>query len=211
MKTSFLCLGFILCALSSYSQDVITWSSARNGAKVADTVALEDYLPVKDKIAYVEVVVTDSTVSKKELYSRAKLAIQKIFASNKLSSSNYDDESGIVSVNNFYEVSDITAFEALSSNPARQVYAFNALFSIIVKDGKYKLKMEVPTYTFGEFSNYRSYSDYQSRSLPIATIANKVQNMKRQRMRVLKTLNDNMLLTFNNAKKEMSKKLDTDF
>jgi len=36
-------------------------------------------------------------------------------------------------------------------------------------------------------------------------------NGKRQRMRVLKTLNDKMLATFNLFQKEMGKKLDTDF
>lgn len=40
-------LGLLL-NLTTSAQDAITWSTQRNGAKVADTVALEDYLPVKD-------------------------------------------------------------------------------------------------------------------------------------------------------------------
>src|SRR5690349_10191782 len=105
MKKFILTATLLLLISVSYSQDAITWVTARNGAKVADTVDLGDYLPIKDGIPYVEVVVVDSAISKKELYSRAKLAIQKVFASNKLSTSNYDDESGIVSVNNFYSIS----------------------------------------------------------------------------------------------------------
>lgn len=211
MKKLLLAAVLIMPFLSSFSQDAVTWVTAHNGAKVADTVSLGDYLPVKDDIPYVEVVINDSGISKKELFSRAKLAVQKVFASNKLSTSNYDDDNGIVSVNNFYSISDMTALAALSSNPSSEVYNFNALFSIIVKDGRYKLKIEVPTYTYGSFSTYRNYSDFQTKSMPVSNLANSRQNLKRQRMRVLKTLNEKMLETFNTAKKEMSKKLDTDF
>lgn len=204
-------LGLLL-NLTTNAQDAITWSTQRNGAKVADTVALEDYLPVKDNAVYVEAVLDLPGTTKQELFSRAKLAIQKTFTSNKMGSSNYDTESGICSINNFYDISDMTAFSALAtSNPVTDKYYFNALLSVIVKDGKYKIKMEVPQYAYGKESRYKSYTDFQSQSMPISNIANKRQNGKRQRMRVLKTLNDKMLVTFNFVKTEMEKKLDNDF
>ncbi|RZK69007.1 MAG: DUF4468 domain-containing protein [Pedobacter sp.] len=179
--------------------------------RVADTVALGDYLPLKDNEVYVEAIVDLPAVSKAEMFSRAKIAIQKTFTSNKMGTSNYDPEAGICSINNFYDISDITALSALGSNPSTDQYYFNALLSIIVKDGKYKIKMEVPQYTYGQSSRYKSYTDFQSQSMPVKNLANSRQNGKRQRMRVLKTLNDKMLATFNLVQKEMGKKLDTDF
>jgi hypothetical protein len=214
MKLKKLTLSSVLLltlSLSSYAQDAITWSTFTNGSKVADTVALGDYLPLKDSEVYVEAIVELANVSKTELFSRAKLAIQKTFTSNKMGTSNYDSEAGICSINNFYDISDMTALSALGSNPSTDQYYFNALLSIVVKDGKYKIKMEVPQYTYGQSSRYRTYSDFQSQSMPVAKLANSRQNGKRQRMRVLKTLNDKMLATFNLVQKEMSKKLDTDF
>jgi hypothetical protein len=174
-------------------------------------VSLGDYLPLKDNVVYVEAVVDLPNTTRSELYSRAKLAIQKTFTSNKMGTSNYDSESGICSINNFYDISDMTALSALGSNPSTDKYYFNALLSIIVKDNKYKIKMEVPQYSYGQSSRYASYTDFQSQSMPVSNLANSRQNMKRQRMRVLKTLNDRMLLTFNLVQKEMLKKLDTDF
>ncbi|MNR61935.1 hypothetical protein D3C85_1838170 [compost metagenome] len=54
-----------------------------------------------------------------------------------MGSSNYDAESGICSINNFYDISDMTVFSALAtSNPIIDKYYFNALLSLIVKDGK---------------------------------------------------------------------------
>jgi hypothetical protein len=47
--------------------------------------------------------------------------------------------------------------------------------------------------------------------MPVRNLANSRQSLKRQRMRVLKTLNEKMLTTFNLIQKEMEKKLDTDF
>lgn len=216
MKTSRLPLLLLLIGLISslnvIAQDAITWSTQRNGAKVADTVALEDYLPIKDNAVYVEAVLDLPGTTKQELFSRAKLAIQKTFVSNKMGTSNYDAESGICSINNFYDISDMTAFSALAtSNPITDKYYFNAILSVIVKDGKYKIKMEIPQYAYGKESRYKSYTDFQSQSMPIMNIANKRQNGKRQRMRVLKTLNSKMLLTFNLVKTEMEKKLDNDF
>jgi hypothetical protein len=201
----------IILSVQSYAQDVITWSTARNGTKVADTVALEDYVPVKDGVIYQDVIIEAPGINKKELFSRAKLAVQKVFSGNKIGSSNYDDENGIVSINNFYEIQDMTALSALSSDPTRESYNFNAILSVLVKDGKYKIKMEISGYTFGVMSRYASYSDFQTNVLPVSSLANDKQNMKRQRMRVLKTLNEKMLATFNLVKNEMKKKLDTDF
>ncbi|KEQ31251.1 DUF4468 domain-containing protein [Pedobacter antarcticus] len=198
-------------SLSSYAQDAITWSTFRNGSKVADTVALGDYLPLRDNEVYVEAVIELPNTSKQELFSRSKLAIQKTFANNKMGTSNYDAEAGISSINNFYDISDMTALSAFGSNPSTDQYYFNAVLSIIVKDDKYKIKMEVPQYTYGQSSRYKTYSDFQSQSKPVGSLANSRQNGKRQRMRVLKTLNDKMLSTFNLVQKEMSKKLDTDF
>lgn len=195
-----------------YAQDAITWSTQRNGAKVADTVALEDYLPLKDGVVYVEAVIEIPNVNRQELFSRAKLAIQKTFTSNKMGTSNYDAESGICSINNFYDISDMTAFSALATNnPITDQYNFNALLSIIVKDGKCKIKMEVPQYSYGQGSRYKTYSDFQGSAVPVSNLANKKQGNKRQRMRVLKTLNSKMLDTFNLVQKEMNKKLDNDF
>lgn len=216
MKQSKLMLALVLISLFSsikaFSQDAITWSTQRNGAKVADTVALGDYLPLKDGIVYVETVIEIPNVSKQELFSRAKLAIQKTFTSNKMGTSNYDVESGICSINNFYDISDMTAFSALAtSNPVTDQYYFNALLSIIVKDGKYKIKMEVPQYSYGQSSMYKTYSDFQGSAVSVSNLANSKQANKRQRMRVLKTLNDKMLATFNLVQKEMNKKLDNDF
>jgi len=204
------CVSAMLSNLA-FAQDAITWSTFRNGSKVADTVSLGDYLPLKDDVVYVEAVVDLPNTIKQDLFSRAKLAIQKTFTSSKLGTSNYDAESGICSINNFYDISDMTALNAFASNPSTDHYYFNALLSIIVKDGKYKIKMEVPQYTYGQSSRYKTYSDFQSQSLPLSNIANSRQNMKRQRMRVLKTLNDRMLATFNLVQKEMAKKLDNDF
>lgn len=195
----------------SFAQDAITWSTFRNGSKVADTVTLGDYLPLKDGLVYVDAVVDLPNTTKQELFSRAKMAIQKTFTSSKLGTSNYDAESGICSINNFYDISDMTALSAFGNNPSTDHYYFNAMLSVIVKDGKYKIKMEVPQYTYGQSSRYKTYSDFQSQSMPVSNLANSRQNMKRQRMRVLKTLNDRMLATFNLVQKEMSKKLDTDF
>lgn len=210
--TTFLIMVTLLCAsIVASAQDAITWTTQRNGSKVADTVALGDYLPMKDNQIYVETVIELPNTSKQELYSRAKLAIQKTFTSNKMGTSNYDVESGICSINNFYDISDMTALSAFSSNPSTDQYYFNALLSVIVKDGKYKIKMEVPQYSYGKSSRYKSYSDFQTNSLPMSNLANGRQNGKRQRMRVLKTLNEKMLATFNLVKKEMDKKLDNDF
>lgn len=178
---------------------------------MADTVALENYLPIKDDIVYVEAIVELPKIFKQELFSRAKLAIQKTFSNNKISTSNYDVESGIASVNNFYEISDMTALSALSSKPSTDNYYFNAILTIIVKDGKYKIKMEVPQFSYGQTTGYLSYNDFKTNALPIKNLANNKQNGKRQRMRVLKTLNEKMLATFNQVKNEMEKKLDTDF
>jgi len=209
ISTAVLTLFFSSTALA---QDAITWSTQRNGAKVADTVALEDYLPLKDGLVYVETIIEIPSVNKQELFSRAKLAIQKTFTSSKMGTSNYDAESGICSINNFYDISDMTAFSALATNnPITDQYNFNALLSIIVKDGKYKIKMEVPQYSYGQASRYKSYSDFQSSAVPVSNLANRKQGNKRQRMRVLKTLNDKMLVTFNLVQKEMSKSLDNDF
>ena len=195
-----------------YSQDAISWSTQRNGAKVADTVALEDYLPVKDGVVYVETIIEIPGVSQKELFSRAKLAIQKTFTNSKMGTSNYDVESGICSINNFYDISDMTAFNYLvTSNPVADQYNFNALLSIIVKDGKYKIKMEVPQYSYGQASRYKTYSDFQGSAVSVSNLANSKQVSKRQRMRVLKTLNEKMLVTFNLVQKEMNKELDNDF
>ncbi|RNL54166.1 DUF4468 domain-containing protein [Pedobacter jejuensis] len=207
-----LALGALFFSVNVYAQDAITWSTQRNGAKVADTVALGDYLPLKDDVVYVETVIEIPNVSQKELFSRAKLAIQKTFTNSKMGTSNYDAESGICSINNFYDISDMTAFSALATNnPVTDQYNFNALLSIIVKDGKYKIKMEVPQFSYGQASRYKTYSDFQGNAVPVSTLANNKQGNKRQRMRVLKTLNDKMLVTFNLVQKEMSKKLDTDF
>ena len=192
--------------LNANAQDAITSSTYRDGSKVADTVALGDYFPLKDNEVYVEAIVELPNIPKPELFSRAKLAIQKTFTNNKIGTSNYDSEAGIGSINNFYDISDMTALSASTDQ-----YYFNALLSIIVKDGKYKIKMEVPQYTYGQSSRYKSYTDFQSQSMPVQNLANSRQNGKRQRMRVLKTLNDKMLATFNLVKREMAKKLDTDF
>jgi len=151
-KLSLSTLLFVLLANLSFAQDVITWSTFRNGSKVADTVSLGDYLPLKDGVVYVEAVIDIPNTTKQELYSRAKLAIQKTFTSSKLGTSNYNAESGICSINNFYDISDMTALNAFASNPNTDHYYFNALLSIIVKDGKYKIKMEVPQYTYGQSS-----------------------------------------------------------
>ena len=216
MKKSKLMLSLAFIAVFStanvYAQDAITWSTQRNGAKVADTVALGDYLPLKDDVVYVETVIEIPDVNRQELFSRAKLAIQKTFTNSKMGTSNYDAESGICSVNNFYDISDMTAFSALAnSNPITDQYNFNALLSIIVKDGKYKIKMEVPQYSYGHASRYKTYLDFQGSAVPVSNLANSKQGNKRQRMRVLKTLNDKMLVTFNLVQKEMNKKLDNDF
>ncbi|WP_158799808.1 DUF4468 domain-containing protein [Pedobacter sp. L105] len=210
-KQGVILLFLFFSSLAVNAQDAISWTVRNNGSKVADTVALEDYLPVSGGIVYEDVVIELPGVTKQELYSRAKLAVQKTFTGNKLGSSNYDPESGIVSVNNFYDISDMTALNILSSNPAKDTYYFNAMLSIIVKEGKYKIKMEIPDYSYGQLSKYKSYADFKSGSLPISTLANQRQNMKRQRMRVLKTLNEKMLTTFNLVRTEMYKKLDTDF
>lgn len=205
-------LGALFFSSTVTAQDVITWSTQRNGSQVADTVNLGDYLPLKDGLVYVETVIEVPNASKQELYSRAKLAIQKTFTNSKMGTSNYDAESGICSINNFYDISDMTAFNALATNnPVTDQYYFNALLSIIVKDGKYKIKMEVPQYTYGQSSRFQSYTDFQTNALPISNLANSKQANKRQRMRVLKTLNERMLITFNLVQKEMTKKLDTDF
>lgn len=210
-KLIFLSLFILSSSLYSFSQDAITWSTHRNGSTVPDTVALEDYLPLKDGNVYVEAVVELPNTTKQELFSRAKLAVQKTFAGNKLGTSNYDLESGICSINNFYDISDRTFMGSLSDDPTTDKYNFNALLFIIVKDGKYKIKMEVPQYTYGQSLKYNSYEDFVSHSMPVRNLANSRQSLKRQRMQVLKTLNEKMLTTFNLIQKEMEKKLDTDF
>lgn len=167
MKLKKLTLSSILLiaiGFNSNAQDAITWSTFRNGSKVADTVALGDYLPLKDNEVYVESIIELPNISKAELFSRAKLAIQKTFTSSKMGTSNYDSEAGICSINNFYDISDMTALSALGSNPSTDQYYFNALLSIVVKDGKYKIKMEVPKYTYGQSSRYKSYTDFQSQA-----------------------------------------------
>lgn len=150
----------------SSAQDAITWSTQRNGAKVPDTVALQDYLPIKDHTVYVEAVLDLPSITKQELYSRAKIAIQKTFVSNKMGTSNYDPEAGICSINNFYNISDMTVLNALASkNPITDKYYFNALLSIIVKEGKYKVKMEIPQYAYASESRYTSYTDIKTQSI----------------------------------------------
>ena len=61
------------------------------------------------------------------------------------------------------------------------------------------------------FSRYKTYSDFQGTDVPVSNLANRKQGNKRQRMRVLKTLNTKMLDTFNLVQREMNKKLDNDF
>ena len=202
---------FTLAGSNAFAQDAITWTTKSNGSRVADTVALEDYLPTRDNQIYQEVIIEAPGTSKQELFSRAKLAIQKTFTGSKLGTSNYDPESGIVSVNNFYDISDMTALSAFSSNPSTETYYFNALLTIIVKDDKYKIKMEIPHYSYGSISWYKTYSDFKTNSKPVSDLANSKQGYKRQRMRVLKTLNEKMLATFNLIDREMARKLDTDF
>lgn len=46
----------LLVSLNDLAQDAITWSRQRNGAKVADTVALEDYYLPLNNIVYIEAV-----------------------------------------------------------------------------------------------------------------------------------------------------------
>lgn len=212
MKTLMLSgLLTLFTGLYAYSQDASTWSTHRNGSIVPDTVALQDYLPTKDGNIYVEKVVELPNTTKQELFSRAKLAVQKTFAGNKMNSSNYDLESGICSINNFYDISDRTFMGSFSSDPATDNYSFNALLSIIVKDGKYKISLEIPQYTYSQTLKYDTYADFQAHSLPVSKLANSKQNLKRQRMRVLKTLNEKMWATFESMQKEMERKLDTDF
>jgi hypothetical protein len=201
----------LFCITNLKAQDVTTWSTERNGSIIPDTVALEDYLPVKNNIVQVERVVELPNTTKQELFSRAKLAIQKAFTNNKLGTSIYDAESGICSINNFYDISDITAVGRMSEDPRPDKYFFNGVLSLIVKDGKYKIKIEVPDYAYGEAAKYTTYADFLTAARPVSELANRKQNNKRQRMRVLKTLNEKMLLTFNVVQKEMSKKLDTEF
>lgn len=117
-KLTLLSIISLSVGLSANAQDAITWSTYRNGSKVADTVALGDYLPLKDNEVYVEAIVDLPGVSKAEMFSRAKIAIQKTFTSNKMGTSNYDPEAGICSVNNFYDIIDMTALSALGSNPS---------------------------------------------------------------------------------------------
>jgi len=193
------------------AQDANTWSTYKNGEIVPDTVALEDYLPLKDRVPTMEAVVEQPNITKQELFSRAKLAIQRTFSNNKLSTSNYDLESGICSINNFYDISDMTASARLSGSPGPDQYYFNAILMLVVKDGKYKVKLEVPEYAYGDVSRYYSYADYQLAAKPLTSLANRKQVNKRQRMRVLKTLNEKMSRTFNLVLTEMDKKLETDF
>jgi hypothetical protein len=67
-----LAFAALLFNANVYAEDAITWSTQRNGAKVADTVALEDYLPLKDGVVYVEAVIEIPNVNRQELFSRAK-------------------------------------------------------------------------------------------------------------------------------------------
>ena len=215
MKTSkFLPALAIMALLFTFdlkAQDANTWSTYKNGEIVPDTVALEDYLPVKDHVVTMEAVINQPNVSKQELFSRAKLAIQRTFTNNKLSTSNYDLEAGICSINNFYDISDMTASARLFGSPGPDQYYFNAVLMLVVKDGKYKVKLEVPEYAYGDVSRYYNYSDYQIVAKPLTHLADHKQVNKRQRMRVLKTLNEKMSRTFNLVLTEMDKKLDTDF
>jgi len=71
--------------------------------------------------------------------------------------------------------------------------------------------LEVPEYAYGDVSRYYNYSDYQIVAKPLTHLADHKQVNKRQRMRVLKTLNEKMSRTFNLVLTEMDKKLDTDF
>lgn len=216
MKTSkliySLTLGFAFFFSSvALAQDVVTWTTHRNGSRVADTVALADYLPVKDNIVYIETVLEVPDVSKEELFLRAKLAVQKSFASSKMGASNHDAKEGIVSINNYYDISDMsTAGFLFSSKSITDQYFFNAFLSILVKDGRYKIKMEIPEYTYG-YSSKNEYYNFKSNVMPISRIANRKKVNKRQRIRVLKTLNEKMLITFDMIKKEMERKLDNDF
>lgn len=201
MKKLLLLLAIVI-AFTSFSQDVITWSTQKAGK--IDTIALENYVPVKDGIIYQEYVVNDSSVSKKELYSRAKLAIQKVFLNNKSSTANYDEDGGIVSVNNFYEIYD----NALAS---KDVYSFIAILSIIAKDGKYKIKLEIENFINGSMSTYETNNDFQNKPFKVSALAGSYKFNQKQRARVLKTLNEKMMATFNSVKKEMSKKTDNNF
>jgi len=214
MKTSkflpLLAVMALVFTVDLKAQDATTWSTYKNGEIVPDTVALGDYLPLKDNVVMMEAVIELPNVSKQELFSRAKLAIQRTFTNNKLSTSNYDLESGICSINNFYDITDMTASSRIFDGPLDQ-YLFNAMLMLVVKDGKYKLKMEVPEYVYGDASRYNTYADYHIVARPVSDLANRKQANKRQRMRVLKTLNDKMTRTFNILLTEMDKKLDTDF
>lgn len=51
-------------------------------------------------------------------------------------------------------------------------------------------------------SRYKTYTDFQGSAVPVSNLANSKQGNKRQRMRVLKTLNDKMLVTFNLVQKK---------
>lgn len=133
MRTSkFLPLLAVMALVFTFdlkAQDATTWSIYKNGEIVPDTVALGDYLPLKDNVVMFEAVIELPNVSKQELFSRAKLAIQRTFANNKLSTSNYDLESGICSINNFYDISDMTASSRVFGGALDQ-YLFNAMLML---------------------------------------------------------------------------------
>lgn len=114
-KNATLIIILAFLGLSANAQDAISWTLRNNGSKVADTIALEDYLPITGGMVYHDVVIELPGITKQELFYRAKLAIQKTFSSSKIGSSNYDIESGIVNINNFCEISDITALSLLNT------------------------------------------------------------------------------------------------
>jgi len=81
MNLTKLILSFLVLLLSAtltFAQDAITWSTFRNGSKVADTVSLSDYLPLKDDVVYVEAVIELPNTTKQSLDWHSTLIVNLI-------------------------------------------------------------------------------------------------------------------------------------
>lgn len=201
-----------LIAFTAIGQDKIQWNKNQEDSKIADTVSLQDYLPVKDGKIYYEVVRELTGISQNDIFMKALLAVQGGGLTGAIYDPNFDQKGGVCSVGMTYNIAQTSLLSALGSNPTTNSYFFNTILSVIAKDGKYKIKIEVPDYKFESLSKFSSYADQaKTKGMPMQELANSKKAFKKQRINALKALNEKMLEDFNYMYSAMQKVVDNKF
>ena len=205
-------LSLIIVGLNVSGQDRVVWNKDKINSKNADTVALGDYLPIKDGKVYYEVIVEQKGAKQSELFTKAAVVTQGIRPENALVSADFDQQMGVCNIHMVFMISQTTLLSVLGSNPTTKTYFFNTIATIIAKDDKFKIKIEVPDYNFESLSKFSSYADQaKTKGIPIQELANSKSAFKKQRINALTRLNELMLENFNKLYLGMKKQEDTNF